>query len=177
MKRLLEHRLFEMSINNLFIIIGTVLGVYLAAQSGFEKAIEFELARSDRDSYYLRKAFMDEFVDNLDMIERWGTEFTGGGARKFIGHPEKYKLNTFVWETMKRSSDTFEIPTQILSKTRRYYLNTNLYLTKMTDIRPERKAVDTMIAETRDTRKGVLPLMERDLQLLEEKLRKYRIEV
>ena len=177
MKQLFEHRSFEMWINNIFVILGTVLGVYLAAQSGFEKAIEFELARSDRESYYLRKALLDEFVDNLDMIERWGTEFTGGGAGKFIGHPEKFKLDAFVWETMKRSSSTFEIPTRILSRIRKYYLNTNQNLTKMTAIVPDRKAVDAMIAETRKARKDILPLMEKDLQLLMERLKEYHIQV
>ena len=177
MKRLIEHRFFEIWMNNIFVILGTILGVYLAAQSGFEKAIQFELAKSDRDSYYLRKALHDEFVDNLDMIEGWGREFTGGGARKFIGHPEKYKLNTFVWETMKRSSSTFEIPTRILSEIRKYYIATNRNLSKMTATIPERKAVDAMLVDAREAREKILPLIDKDLRILVEKLENYDIEV
>lgn len=64
-----------------------------------------------------------------------------------------------------------------INKVRRYYLNTNMHLTKMTATIPVRKAVDAMIVETRKTKKTILPIMERDLQSLEEKLKKYHINV
>jgi len=50
----------EFWMSHLLIIIGTILGVYLAASVGFEKAIEYELVKSDKDSYYLRSAMQQE---------------------------------------------------------------------------------------------------------------------
>ena len=47
------------------------IGVYLAAQAGFTTALQFEIARSDRDGYYMRRALLDEVKDNLASVDDW----------------------------------------------------------------------------------------------------------
>jgi hypothetical protein len=46
----------EFWIANLIVMASTVLGVYLAAQAGFTTALQFEVARSESEGYYLRRA-------------------------------------------------------------------------------------------------------------------------
>lgn len=65
----------EFWISNLVIMVSTVLGVYLAAQAGYKVALEFEVARGERDGYYMRRALLDELKDNLDTVKAWGEEF------------------------------------------------------------------------------------------------------
>ena len=65
----------EFWVSNLVIMVSTVLGVYLAAQAGYKVALEFEVARGERDGYYMRRALLDELKDNLDTVKAWGEEF------------------------------------------------------------------------------------------------------
>ena len=65
----------EFWISNLMIMASTVLGVYLAAQAGYKTALEFEVARGERDGYYMRRALLDELKDNLDAVKAWGAQF------------------------------------------------------------------------------------------------------
>ena len=65
----------EFWISNLVIMASTVLGVYLAALAGYKTALEFEVARGERDGYYMRRALLDELKDNLDAVKTWGVQF------------------------------------------------------------------------------------------------------
>jgi hypothetical protein len=65
----------EFWISNLVIMASTVMGVYLAALAGYKTALEFEVARGERDGYYMRRALLDELKDNLVAVKAWGEEF------------------------------------------------------------------------------------------------------
>jgi hypothetical protein len=65
----------EFWISNLVIMASTVMGVYLAALAGYKTALEFEVARGERDGYYMRRALVDELKDNLAAVKTWGEEF------------------------------------------------------------------------------------------------------
>ena len=123
----------EFWFGHILILLATVFAVYLAASAGLKTAVEFELIKSDRDSYYMRSALLDEVRDNAEQMQRWGKEYRGGKARKFIGNPEDFKLDDYIWQTMKDSSGTFEIPSSLsdlnlLKPYRLFWINI-LYLT------------------------------------------------
>jgi hypothetical protein len=61
--------------SHLLIMASTVIGVYLAAQAGYMTAMQFEVARGERDAYYMRRALLDELKDNLDAVKSWGQDF------------------------------------------------------------------------------------------------------
>lgn len=65
----------EYWVSQLVILLSTVVGVYLAAQAGYRTAIEFEVAREDREGYYLRRALLDEVKSNLRAVEVWSSAF------------------------------------------------------------------------------------------------------
>jgi len=122
----------------------TVLGVYLAAQAGFKTALQFEIARSERDGFYMRRALLDEVKDNLESVDDWSQSFEkalrnrisdsyflptdswlvywsdkNGWSNAGIA-PDELKMRTFVWETMKQQSITFQLSPQLLSGVRRF---------------------------------------------------------
>ncbi len=168
----------EFWMSHLLVILGTVLGVYLAASIGFDKAIEYELVKSDKDSYYLRSAMQQELEDNLDNIDLWATDFLSGNARNYIGKPEQYQLEDFVWKTMQESAGTFEIPNNILTGIRRYYAHSRSNLEKMT--RKNYAAhddVNAMQVESENVRSELLPLIENDIEKLKLKVEKYGIKL
>lgn len=106
----------------MFTIIATIIGVYLAANSGFEKAIEFENITHARDSYYVQKAMLEELKHNLAKTEDWTTEFNKNPTDNLMyRHPAQYSYNYFLWQTMQESSAVFEVPYRFVGKINDYY--------------------------------------------------------
>lgn len=162
-------------VSHLIILLGTVLGVYLAASAGLKTAIQFDLIRSDRESYYMRSAMRDELVDNIEKVEKWGNDYRGGNAKKYIGNPEAFKLDDYVWITMQEAQGTFEIPSDILTSVRRYYVNTSIYLLKMTSKDGAAEQVDNMLNETKKIKSETLQLLEADVEKLAARLERVGI--
>ncbi len=159
-------------ISHLIVLLGTVMGVFLAASAGLKSAVQFELIKSDRDSYYMRSALLDELADNMEKVTKWGGEYQSGNARKFIGNTNDFNLDTYVWTTMQESPGTFEIPSKILTQVRRYYTNTEINLRKMTGKGPAAEQVQVMLEETKAMSREAIPLLKQDIQQLVEKLDK-----
>ena len=157
--------------------MATVLAVYLAASAGLKTAVEFELIKSDRDSYYMRSALLDEASDNAEQMETWVKEYRGGKARKFIGNAEFFKLDDFVWETMKDNPGTFEIPSEVLTGVRRYYSQFENTLRYMTAKKPAADKADAMLDATGAFKSDILPLLEKDIKKLRDKLEGRDIEL
>jgi hypothetical protein len=163
----------EFWFSHAIILAATIIAVYLAASAGLKSAVQFELIKSDRDSYYMRSALLEELKDNLDNIESWGKEYRSGKAGEFIGKPDDFKLDTYVWTSMKESPSTFEIPSEILTNIRRYYRNTDIALAKMTSKKSSSSTVvDTMLEQSKDIRANTLELLEANIKSLKTKLQK-----
>jgi hypothetical protein len=102
------------------ILLSTVLGVYLAAQAGYRTALDFEVTRAQRDSYFMRVALLDELNDNIEFAEKFAAVFVGKNGASWAESLEDFKLQSFVWDTMKQQNTTFQIPAGILSAIRRF---------------------------------------------------------
>jgi hypothetical protein len=185
----------EFWVANLIVLVSTVLGVYLAAQAGYKAAMEFEVARADRDGYYLRRALLDEVKENLDKVDEWGagvektlrnristdyflptdtwhsyfSEKSGWKGGNWA--PDEIKMNTFVWETMKQQSTTFHLSPKVLSAVRRYYENMD---NNDKDIRSRDwkagVAAKAIVTDTRKMRDEITPALEADLNRLKSRL-------
>jgi hypothetical protein len=163
----------EFWVSNFIIILSTVLGVYLAALAGYKTALEFEISRTQRESYFMRTALLDELKDNLEQAEKNADFIMNKDGWRFKAGPEAYKMQSFVWETMKQQSTTFQIPSELLTAVRRYYDNTNSYGTDMRAASsPAIEAAKALLAETKAMREKTLPAMEKDIARLREKLEK-----
>jgi hypothetical protein len=140
-----DHNNLEFWVSNLIVMASTIIGVFLAAQAGYKTALEFEVARTQRDSYYMRRALLDEVKDNLAAVDDWSaniektlrnrisadyflptdswvtywSEKNGHSSGSFV--PDEIKMKNFVWETMKQQSTTFQLPPDMLSAVRRFY--------------------------------------------------------
>ena len=160
----------EFWFSHLIVFTATIIGVYLAASAGLKAAVQFELIKSDRDSYYMRSALIDEIKDNTNTIKTWGTEYRTGKAGKFIGKPNDFKLDTYVWTTMQDNAGTFEIPSKILTGIRHYYRDANIGLSKMTSRNAAAKDVDKMLEQTKTFNSNIVPLLQADIDKLKKHL-------
>ncbi|GEM_PF-5405204 len=69
----------------------------------------------------MRRALLDEVKDNLDRGDKLSDFVINKDGWHFKGNPDAYKLQGFVWETMKQQSVTFQLPPDVLTAVRRYY--------------------------------------------------------
>jgi hypothetical protein len=178
----------EFWIANLIVMASTVLGVYLAAQAGFQTALQFEVARNERDGFYLRRALLDEVKDNLESVDEWGQTFEKALRNRISDSyflpsdtwvaywsdkngwsnaglvPDELKMKTFVWETMKQQSITFQLPPKLISGVRRYYDSMDGNMKEVTGKQwkagPAAKAI---LDDTQRMRDEIVPAFEKDI--------------
>ncbi|WP_394391533.1 hypothetical protein [Shewanella woodyi] len=107
-------------ISQVFMIIATVTGVFLAAQEGLSQAITFDTLTNKQNNYYLRHALYDEVSDNVQELNEYRENIVGKSTSSIKNfHPN---MATFVWENMRYSQYTLETPSAILSEIRRFYI-------------------------------------------------------
>jgi hypothetical protein len=185
----------EFWVSHLIVMASTIAGVYLAAQAGFTTALQFEIVRSERDGYYMRRALLDEVKDNLDSVGDWSGAFEktlrdrisdqyflpsdtwtvywsdkNGWSNAGVV-PEELKMKTFVWETMKQQAITFQLAPELLSAVRRYYDNMD---TNMKDVLGHEwkagPAAKAILEDTKRMREETVPAFEKDIAGLRESL-------
>lgn len=161
-------------ISQVFMLIATVLGVYLAGQQGLKQAVIFEQIQSDRSNYYLRKSLQHELADNLALIEEYADSLTGISIHAARRH--NLDLDTFVWETMKYSPATLETPSTLLSESRQFYRKVNDTYEKIQSGYHHPEYGRKLLVEIVDhMESNVLPLFESDTQVLKDALAKKKV--
>ncbi len=195
----------EFWVSNLVIMISTILGVYLAAQAGYKTAVEFEAARNERAGYYMRRSLLDEVKDNLQSVDDWSAEFEktlrarisadyflptdswitywadkngccnpGSGSPQ----PEAIRIRTYIWETMKEQSTTFEIPSETLSAIRRFYDNIEANGEEIAGKTwKSGRAAKRILDDVKSMRENVIPALEKDIAELREILKSKSVAV
>lgn len=161
----------EFWVSNAVIVFSTILGVFLAAQAGYRTALDFELARSEREGYYMRRALLDEVRDNLDHADQISKNMAESGWRFRNSDPEIFKLQSYVWETMKEHEITFQLPSEILTGVRRYYDKSAAYAKSLavgqgTAI----EAANNWMKDTAEVRDKIVPALESDIAQLRERV-------
>lgn len=116
LEALREHKR-EFWITQILVVISTVLGVFLAAEQGFSAAVRFDRVSRELSNYNLQKALRAELDDNVKAIEIFYAAHERGGVRQ----SDVIELDTFVWESMVENPIALELPTDILTATRRFY--------------------------------------------------------
>ncbi|QYJ76107.1 hypothetical protein [Shewanella sp. FJAT-52076] len=106
-------------ISQVFMIIATVAGVYLAAKEGLSQAIAFDSLMSQQNNYHLRHALYDELADNVQILTAYADKIEK--ERPFDIKRHHPAVATFVWENMRYSQSTLETPSEILSASRRFH--------------------------------------------------------
>jgi len=170
----------EFWMSHIIILIGTVLAVYLAAKAGLDTAIQYEEIQSDKNTYYMQSSMLDELKDNIKYTSTISSEFLDQRQGKYLGHQGEYHIDTFIWNTMKFSPETFEIPSKTLTTVRRYYQHSNRAIFKMTDRNGNRWTNDlakSILEEGKKIEKELIPKVEKDLKELRLKLAKSNIYV
>lgn len=100
------------------VVISTVVGVYLAATVGFQKAVELTLFTSDRSTYYLGQSYKAELDSNAEQLLGFMDRHADA---PFMPENERLSLNLYVFNTMKEADSTFELPPAVLNGVSEFY--------------------------------------------------------
>jgi len=107
-------------LNQFFMVISTIFGVYLAAQSGLEQALKFDNFSKMEDNYYLRTSLFDEVTDNVKSVSEYAALLAKSPPKSEMEY-FKPTLEKYIWQTMQYSPTTLETPSELLTQIRRFY--------------------------------------------------------
>lgn len=179
----------EFWLSHFVVLVSTVCAVYLAAMAGLQTAVDFEMVQSDRNSYYLQSSLLDEFKDNTDQALKIvedcledDDEYGDGGKSKkkwkYLEEKGKHDLEKFVWTAMLDSSDTFEVPSPVLTGVRRYYKLADKVIGSITNAEygnkswgyPYRNQSIALLKASREAKSKLIPMMQKELDRLKKRL-------
>ncbi|MWP46770.1 hypothetical protein [Gilliamella sp. Pas-s27] len=110
-------------VSQLFILIATIVGVFLAANQGFKQAVQFENMKSYKENYYLQKSLQYELLDNIAILKAYMAK--SQDSSYFGARSEPLNFYTLVWDNMKFSSTTLGTPPKFLRDSQRFYREVN----------------------------------------------------
>ena len=162
-------------VNQIFVLFATVIGVYLASSQGFKQAVAYEKLMSDKSSYYLRLSLRSELADNVQLVKAYAAKLKTGG---FAARKEPFRLDTFVWDSMKFSPSALETPSVLLTGSRNFYRNVADIQAKVADnTYGVENAIKLLNGLTDNMEKEILPLFDTDIKELRDLLDKNKIDV
>ena len=165
-------------VGQIFMMIATILGVFLAAQVGLRQAIIFDDIASKESNYYLRQSLYQEVSDNVDLLRTYNDEYLGRNVPKqtlLANHP---KISYYVWETMKFSPFTLETPSHFLSESRAFYdLAEDLIAKREAGILGASFVKKLMNDKLDHVEKNILPLIKANTDKLASELADYDVPV
>lgn len=109
-------------LSQVFVIIATIVGVFLAANQGYKLAVEFENNIAVKESYYLQKSLQYELEDNIEIVSVYLNAIQSGDSQ---AKSVPLNLNTLVLENMRYSQITLSTPPEILRGTQKFYREIN----------------------------------------------------
>ncbi|GAP73931.1 MULTISPECIES: hypothetical protein [Pseudoalteromonas] len=157
-------------LNQVFLVLSTIFGVYLAAQSGLEQAIKFDTYSKMEDNYYLRTSLYDELLDNQRKIQAYAELLAKSPPTSELEF-NKPTLDKYVWHTMQYSPTTLETPSAILSAARRFYSQSEFYIERALKRKVSaRHASEKLGKLATDLEQNTLPYLKRSAQALKQEL-------
>ena len=162
-------------VSQLFILLATVMGVYLASSQGFRQALAYGDIQSAKSNYYLRKSLQSEIADNIPLVREYMKSLETGGLP---ARQAPFQLDTFVWENLKVSPATLETPPELLRESRMFYRGVADLQQKIAGNTYGVKVGSQKLKElVEHMENDVLPMFTKDLDGIRADLKKRGVEV
>lgn len=165
-------------LNQVFMIVSTIVGVYLAAQSGLQQALTFDTYSKMEDNYYLRMSLHDELSDNTRDLQAYIKDYLMRNAPAQELKDNRPDMSKYIWETMKYNPTTLETPNEILTSARRFYSQTDDLLNRALARRlGANYAGQQLQIIVDDMQKNTLPYIAASADQLKKELSKNGVEI
>ncbi len=164
----------EFWLGQVFMIVATVLGVFLAANSGFKKALEFERLQNKRGAYLLEQALTDEVRENFINLKEWYALYeVDPGRNELNNSPESHVLDGLVFSTIAENDATTGINYKELKLISNFYRSAEPLLSDMKSGNPfafasVQKDYKALVEQTEETLKTLDESIESQEKRLKE---------
>src|SRR5262249_46763861 len=102
----------------IFTILATILGVYLAGYVSFQRTLEYDRYQKAQQRSDLLTATQEELKQNIARLQKFNERLP---ADVGTGVTEWPHLRLFLWQAAGRSSSAFDVPPQILTDLQSLY--------------------------------------------------------
>lgn len=159
-----------------FMLLATVIGVYLAGQQGLAQALAFDQIQSEKNNYYLRQSLKDELADNIVLVVAYTEALKSAGPSS--SRRLELQLDTFVWESMKFSSATMETPSLLLGESRQFYRQTqDIYQKIQAGFYSAAYGGQLLLNVVEHMENSVLPAFDENISTLRRYLEQHEVEI
>lgn len=163
-------------ISQCFIIVATVLGVYLAATQGFKQAVQFENIVSQKNAYYLQKSLKNEMTNNVAEIESFLKKAKESNDPWAV-YPLNYSL--FIWNNMLASPTSLQLSPEVLFTSEKFVSSLQKNYEKATTGAQEQrkagiKALEELV-ELANTK--IIPELNKNIGKIDNELKRLNIEL
>lgn len=162
-------------ISQVFILIATVLGVYLAATQGFKQAVQFDHIMGQKNIYYLQISLKHELDTNISATEQF-LEKTQNSKDQWATYP--LELSSFIWNNMQNSATALELNPIILANTEKFMTHAPKEYKKATsgDQAQRQAAIKRLELLIQSSKNTLMPELDKNIQQLEVSLQKVGID-
>ncbi len=163
----------EFWLGQFFMIVATVLGVYLAANSGFQKALEFENLQKSKEAYLLERALVDEVAQNFEYMQEWFVLYEKDPGRNELNYsPDAHSIDDLIFSTIAENDATTGIAYDELKDISSFYRFAQPVLADMKKGNPfdfnfVKKDYDALFTVTTDTLKRLYASLDAQKKKLE----------
>jgi len=102
----------------IFTILATILGVYLAGYVSFQRTLEYDRFVKAQQRSDLLTAMQEELKQNIIRLQKFNERLPAEVGTAVTEWPH---LRLFVWQAAGRSSSAFDVPPQILTDLQALY--------------------------------------------------------
>lgn len=163
-------------ISQVFILLATVLGVYLAATQGFKQAVQFENIVSQKNAYYLQKSLKHEVEQNVLATEAF-LEKAKKAEGTFAVFPLENSL--FIWNNMVESPTALTLSPTILFSTEKFVTGVKLNHTKATTgaLETRQQGVKALTDLVTMAKTQLIPELDKNINRIESEMKQMDIEL
>jgi hypothetical protein len=165
----------------LFTILATVLGVYLAGYVGFQRTLEYDRYTKAQQRSDLLTATQAELKQNIARLEKFNERLPAEVGTAVTEWPH---LRLFVWQAAGRSSSAFDVPPQILTDLQSLYEDLGEMLTNAearenfrhltsSNVYDRTKYKERLSAQLKFAETSILPALDKAAGASEQLLKKY----
>jgi hypothetical protein len=164
-----------------FTILATILGVYLAGYVSFQRTLEYDRFQKAQQRSDLLTATQAELKQNIARLQKFNERLPADVGTAVYEWPH---LRLFVWQAAGRSSSAFDVPPEILTDLQSLYEDLGEMLTSndarenfrhltTSNVFERTKYKERLGAQLKFAETSILPALDKAIGSSEQLLKKY----
>jgi hypothetical protein len=167
----------------IFTIIGSVVGIYLAGYVSFQRTLEYDRLVKAQQKSDLLTATREELKQNVVRLQKFNERLPAEVGTGLVGS-EWPHLRLFVWQAAGHSSSAFDIPPQVLTDMQTLYGDLDLMLNDneahqnfrsltQSNVFDRTKYKERLTTELKLAETSIVPALDNEIAASERVIKKY----